>query len=36
MRKILGLFSGTAMLVALLSTNALAWGNCGHGMHRNP
>ena len=36
MRKILALFSATAMLVALLSTNALAWGNCGHGMHRNP
>jgi hypothetical protein len=35
MRKILGLTSASAMLVALLSTNALAWDNCGHGLHRN-
>jgi hypothetical protein len=22
-------------LAALLSTNAFAWDNCGHGLHRN-
>jgi hypothetical protein len=36
MRKLLGLISATAMLAVLFSTNALAWGNCGHGRHRNP
>jgi hypothetical protein len=35
MRKLLCLVSASAMAVALLSTNALAWDNCGHGMHRN-
>jgi hypothetical protein len=35
MRKFLGLLSATAVLGASLSTNALAWDNCGHGFHRN-
>ena len=35
MRKILCLLSASAMAVALLSTSALAWDNCGHGLHRN-
>jgi len=35
MRKVIGLLSTSALLVALASTNALAWGNCGHGYHRN-
>jgi len=35
MRKLLCLCSVTAMAVALLSTSALAWDNCGHGFHRN-
>jgi hypothetical protein len=34
MRKLLALLSAAAMLIALLSANALAWDNCGHGMHR--
>lgn len=35
MRKLLGLLSASAMLAAVFSTNALAWDNCGHGLHRN-
>jgi hypothetical protein len=35
MRRLLGLLSVCAMLTGLLSTNALAWDNCGHGLHRN-
>jgi hypothetical protein len=35
MRTILGGLSASAMLAALFSTNALAWDNCGHGLHRN-
>ncbi len=35
MRKLLCLLSASAVAVTLLSTNAMAWGNCGHGMHRN-
>jgi hypothetical protein len=35
MRKLFGLFSASAMVGALLCTNALAWENCGHGYHRN-
>jgi hypothetical protein len=34
MRKLLGLVSASAMVAALLSTNAHAWDNCGHGYHR--
>jgi hypothetical protein len=35
MRKLLCLCSVAALAVALLSTSALAWDNCGHGLHRN-
>jgi hypothetical protein len=35
MRKLLGLVAVSAVAVAMLSTNALAWDNCGHGFHRN-
>jgi hypothetical protein len=35
MSKLLSLCSVAAMAVALSSTNALAWDNCGHGFHRN-
>jgi hypothetical protein len=35
MRKLLSVCSVAAMAVALLSTSALAWDNCGHGFHRN-
>jgi hypothetical protein len=35
MRKLFGLCSVTAIAVALLSTNAIAWGDCGHALHRN-
>jgi hypothetical protein len=35
MRKVLGLLSASAMIATLVSTNALAWDNCGHGFHRN-
>jgi hypothetical protein len=35
MTKSLGLLAATASLVALLSTSAQAWDNCGHGYHRN-
>lgn len=36
MRNLLGLFSASAMLVGLFSTNALAWHNCRHARYRNP
>jgi hypothetical protein len=36
MRKMLSVLSTSAVLVALISTSALAWDNCGHGRHRNP
>jgi hypothetical protein len=35
MRKLMCLLSAFAMAATLLCTNALAWDNCGHGMHRN-
>jgi hypothetical protein len=35
MKKLLGLLSASAMLAAVFSTNAFAWDNCGHGLHRN-
>jgi hypothetical protein len=35
MRKLLSLCSVAATALALLSTSALAWDNCGHGFHRN-
>jgi hypothetical protein len=35
MRKLFGLVSASAMLAALLCSNAQAWENCGHGFHRN-
>ena len=35
MCKLLCLCSVAALAVALLSTSALAWDNCGHGLHRN-
>jgi hypothetical protein len=35
MRKLLCLCSVAALAVALLSTSALAWDNCGHSLHRN-
>jgi hypothetical protein len=35
MRKLLSVCSVAAMAVALLSTSALAWDNCGRGFHRN-
>ena len=34
MRKLLCLLSASAVAVTLLSTNAMAWGGCGHGFHR--
>jgi hypothetical protein len=34
MRKLVGILSASAMLAAVFSTNALAWDNCGHGLHR--
>jgi hypothetical protein len=35
MQKVLGLFFVAAAMTASVSTNALAWDNCGHGAHRN-
>jgi hypothetical protein len=35
MRKMLALLAASAMLAGAFSTNALAWDNCGHGLHRN-
>jgi hypothetical protein len=35
MYKLLGLISASAMLAVSLSTGALAWDDCGHGLHRN-
>jgi hypothetical protein len=35
MSKLFGLLSASAMVAVLLSTNAQAWDNCGHGSHRN-
>jgi hypothetical protein len=35
MRKLFGLLAASGMAVALLSTSAQAWDNCGHGFHRN-
>lgn len=35
MRKLFVLVAASAVAVAMLSTNALAWDNCGHGFHRN-
>jgi hypothetical protein len=34
MTKLFGLLSVVAIGVALLSTSAQAWDNCGHGYHR--
>jgi hypothetical protein len=35
MGKLLCLVAASAMAAAMLSTNAEAWDNCGHGFHRN-
>ena len=35
MSKFIGLLSASALVAVLLSTNAQAWENCGHGFHRN-
>ena len=35
MRKLLCRLSATAGAATLLCTNAMAWDNCGHGLHRN-
>ncbi len=39
MKKLLGLLSTSAitgtLAATLLSGSALAWDNCGHGLHRN-
>jgi hypothetical protein len=35
MRKMLALLAASAMLAGVFSTNALAWDDCGHGLHRN-
>jgi hypothetical protein len=35
MRKLLCVLSASAVAATLLCTNAMAWDNCGHGMHRN-
>jgi hypothetical protein len=35
MRKMLALLAASAMLAGAFSTNALAWDDCGHGLHRN-
>jgi hypothetical protein len=35
MKKFFGLVAASAMAATLLSSNAFAWDNCGHGAHRN-
>jgi hypothetical protein len=35
MRKLVSLFSASAMIAAVLCSSAEAWDNCGPGMHRN-
>jgi hypothetical protein len=35
MGKLLCFVAASAMAAAMLSTNAEAWDNCGHGFHRN-
>ena len=35
MRNLFGIFSGAALITALLPSNALTWDNRGHGAHRN-
>jgi hypothetical protein len=35
MRKLLCLVAASAVAAAMLSSNAQAWDNCGHGFHRN-
>jgi hypothetical protein len=35
MYKLLGLTSASVMLAVSLSTSALAWDDCGHGLHLN-
>jgi hypothetical protein len=35
MKRLLILLSATALAGTLFSGSALAWDNCGHGLHRN-
>jgi hypothetical protein len=35
MQKLFSLFAAIGLMTALLSSSAMAWDNCGHGLHRN-